>query len=102
MSVVFFIGHFPLQATGDGGELDLESWMEATYESEFDRTKSCLADIGYMLSKSPQPQDWDDNLRTNFVAGCQQVIAILKVLQVRNYYYSGSSPLPLLAVANLA
>jgi len=64
---------------GDG--LQLESWMEGQ-QNEFMRVKHAIDDMGYLLSRTPaSQQEWSEQLRNNFVAGCANVLSMLSIVQ---------------------
>ena len=64
MLAEYFIKHFEEQY--DGEELVLEHWMEGQ-NSEFYRAKSAIDDMRYLLSKAPDPEEWDSGLATNSI-----------------------------------
>ena len=74
----YFIKHFEEQY--DGEELVLEHWMEGQ-NSEFYRAKSAIDDMRYLLSKAPDPEEWDSAMRRNFSQGCESIVSVLAAVQ---------------------
>ena len=72
-----------LQHQFEDGVLMLETWMEGQLEhlSEFSRVSQSITDMKFILSKAPEKDDWNDNLRKGFMKGMTSIIYIISTYQ---------------------
>ena len=66
-----------LESQEEDGQLVLQQ----EEKSEFDRGLSSLYDLTYLLNVVPNPNQWTDGLRVNFMKGVAKILEILKMMQ---------------------